>query len=232
MQFLIYFFNIILKYYPFRYIIAFDYKNEGDVNMKKILSLALVFIIVAMLFSGCSSSAPNGDMTEKNVKNTVAVAFDALKAFDIDALNTYVKSSTLSQIMTYAQDHEQFKKLGQAIFANLEYEIVDIDLDAGLVTLSVKNKDLEEAAKRYMDGLLEEFSLLDLLAQISDDSWLNDNLSVLTNSIDDCEMNNEPVEITLKIKEGGGNLVLRFGSDAENAVSGGALGAIKSIIPF
>lgn len=231
MQFLIYFFNIVLKYYSIRYIIAFDYKNLGEVNMKKVLSLLLVFIIVAMLFSGCSS-APNGDMTENNVKNTVGVAFDALKAFDIDALNTYVKSSTLSQIMTYAQEHEQFKKLGQAIFANLEYEIVDIDLDAGLVTLSVKNKDLEEAAKNYLDGLLDEYTLLDLLALISDDSWLDNNLSVLTNSIDDCEMNTEPVEVTLKIKEGGSNLILRFGADAENAVSGGALGAIKSIIPF
>lgn len=199
--------------------------------MKKVLSLVLVFVIVAMLFSGCSS-APNADMTERNVKNTVDVAFDALKAFDTDALNTYVKSATLSQIMTYAQEHEQFKKLGQAIFANLEYEIGDIDLDAGLVTVSVKNKDLEEAAKSYMDGLLDAFSLFDLLAKIGDDSWLDENLSVLTNSINDCEMNNEPVEITLKIKEGGENLVLRFGADAENAVSGGALGAIKSIIPF
>ena len=199
--------------------------------MKKVLSLVLVFIIVTMLFSGCSS-APNSDMTEKNVKRTVEVTFEALKAFDIDALNTYVKSSTLSQIMTYATEHEQFKKLGQAIFANLEYEIVDIDLDAELVTVSVANKDLAEAAKNYLDGLLDDYSLIDLLAKISDDSWLDENLSVLTSSINDCEMNSDPIEITLKIKPAGENLMLRFGADAENAVSGGALGAIKSIIPF
>lgn len=199
--------------------------------MKRVLSLALVFILVAALLCGCSS-APNTDMTEKNIKKTVEVAFEALKDFDIDALNTYVKSSTLTQIITFAEEHDQFKKLGQAIFANLSYEIIDIDLDAALVTVAVTNKNLEEAAKSFMDGLLNDFSLLELLTQLNDDSWLDKNLSILTNSIDNCEMNPEPVEVTLKIREGAENLVLRFGTDAEDAVSGGALGAIKSIIPF
>ena len=200
--------------------------------MKKVLSLVLVFVIVAMLFSGCSSNEPNADMTEKNVTKTVDIAFDALKRFDIETLETYVKSSTLTQIISFANEHEQFKALGRAIFANLTYEIKDIDLDAALVTVAVTNKDLEEAAKKFMDGLLDEFSLMDLLTQLNNDSWLDQNLSVLTSSIDECEMNPSPIEITLKIREGADHLVLRFGSEAEDAVSGGALGAIKSIIPF
>lgn len=209
----------------------FGYKYRSVKFMKRVLSLALVFILIATLLCGCSS-APNADLTEKNVKKTVDVAFEALKDFDIEALDTYVKSSTLTQIITFAQEHEQFRALGRAIFANLEYEIKEIDLDAMLVTVSVRNKDLEEAAKNFMDGLLNDFSLMDLLTQLGDDSWLDQNLSVLTKSIDNCEMNPEPTEITLKIREGTDNLVLRFGTDAENAVSGGALGAIKSIIPF
>lgn len=199
--------------------------------MKRVLSLALVFILIAALLSGCSS-APNADMTEKNVTKTVDVAFEALKNFDIEALETYVKSSTLTQIISFAEEHDQFKKLGRAMFANLEYEIIDIDLDAALVTVAVRNKNLEEAATSFMDGLLDEFSLLDLLTKLNDDSWLDKNLSVLTKSIDNCEMNPEPIEVTLKIREGAENLVLRFGTDAEDAVSGGALGAIKSVIPF
>lgn len=199
--------------------------------MKRVLSLALVFILIAALLSGCSS-APNADMTEKNVTKTVDVAFEALKNFDIEALETYVKSSTLTQIISFAEEHDQFKKLGRAMFANLEYEIIDIDLDAALVTVAVRNKNLEDAATSFMDSLLDEFSLLDLLSKLNDDSWLDKNLSVLTNSIDNCEMNPEPVEVTLKIREGAENLVLRFGTDAEDAVSGGALGAIKSGISF
>ena len=199
--------------------------------MKRVLSLALVFILIAALLCGCSS-APTTDMTEKNVKKTVDVAFEALKDFDIEALNTYVKSSTLTQIITFAEEHEQFRKLGQAIFANLSYEVVDIDLDAALVTVAVTNKDLDEAAQNFMNGLLDEASLLDLVSRLNDDAWLDQNLSILTNSINNCEMYPEPVEVTLKIREGAENLVLRFGADAENAVSGGALGAIKSIIPF
>lgn len=209
----------------------FGYKYRSVKFMKRVLSLALVFILIATLLCGCSS-APNADLTEKNVKKTVDVAFEALKDFDIETLDTYVKSSTLTQIITFAQEHEQFRALGRAIFANLEYEIKEIDLDSMLVTVSVRNKDLEEAAKSFMDGLLDNFSLMDLLTQLGDDSWLDQNLSVLTKSIDTCEMNPEPTEITLKIREGTDNLVLRFGTDAENAVSGGALGAIKSIIPF
>lgn len=199
--------------------------------MKRAISLALVFIIIAMLFSGCSS-APNADMTEKNVKKTVDVVFEALKNFDIETLDTYVKSSALTRIITFAEDHDQFRQLGRAIFANLSYEIKEIDLDAALVTVAVTNKDLAEAAKNFTDDLLDKFSLLDLLTQITNDAWLDENLSILTKSIDNCELNPNPVEITLKIREGADHLVLHFGTDAENAVSGGALGAIKGISSF
>lgn len=195
--------------------------------MKKALSLVLVFVLVAALLSGCSS-APNADMTEKNVKKTVSVAFQALKDFDVEALDTYVKSSTLSQIMTFAEGHEQFADLGRAIFANLSYEIVEIDLDSETVTLSVTNKDLTQAASDFADELLSDYSLFELLGLLGDDAWLDKNLSALIKSIDECELNPEPTEITLKIREGADNLVLRFTSEAEDAVSGGALDAIMN----
>lgn len=195
--------------------------------MKKALSLFLVFVLVAALLSGCSS-APTAELTEKNVKKTVGIVFEALKDFDIETLETYVKSTALSKIVTFAKDHDQFVDLGKAIFGNLTYEITEIDLDAMTVTLSVKNKDLEQAASDFAGDLFSDFSLLELLAQLSDDSWLDENLSSLVKSIDASELNPNPTEITLKIREGADNLVLRFSSEAENAVSGGALGAIMS----
>ena len=42
-------------------------------------------------------------------------------------------------------------------------------------------------------------------------------------------MLNGEIEITLDIEQGNKNLVLVFGDESENAVSGGALSAIKSI---
>lgn len=200
--------------------------------MKRVLSLTLVFILIATLLCGCGASAPNAELTEKNVKKTVDVAFEALKAFDIETLETYVKSSTLSQIVSFADDHDQFIELGRAIFANLEYEVTEIDLDSMTVTVAVTNKDLEQAAKDFADDLLNKFSLFDLLTQITDDAWLDENLSVLTKKIDECEMSPDSKEVILKIREGADNLVLRFGTEAENAVSGGALGAINSLTSF
>lgn len=200
--------------------------------MKRAVSIALVFIMIAALLCGCGATAPTADLTEKNVKKTVDVAFEALKAFDIEMLDTYVKSSTLSQIISFAQEHDQFAELGRAIFANLSYEITEIDLDTQTVTVAVTNKDLEQAAKDFADDLLSKFSIFELLTQISDDAWLDENLSVLTKSIDECKIDPNPKEIILKIRTGSDNLVLRFGTEAENAVSGGALGAITEIASF
>lgn len=200
--------------------------------MKRVLPLTLIIIMIATLFCGCGASAPNTDLTEKNVEKTVDAAFAALKEFDVEALDTYVKSSTLSQIISFSEGHYQFSELGRAIFANLEYEITEIDLDAMTVTVAVTNKDLEQATKDFADELLSEYSLFDLLNLITDDAWLDENLSVLTKKIDECEMNPDSKEVLLKIREGSENLVLRFGTEAENAVSGGALGAINSLTSF
>ncbi len=198
--------------------------------MKKIVSILLVLFLSAALFGGCSK--PDASMTESNVKKTVKVVFAALKDFDTETLDSYVRSSTLDKIMTFSKDHDQFIALGKAMFANLSYEIKDIDLDASTVTVSVVNKEMTKVAGDFTDKLLDEFSLLELLSQLNDDAWLNDNLSKLVNGISSCSMREAPVDITLKIKEGSDNLVLRFDSDAEDAVSGGALNAIKKMAGF
>ena len=206
---------------------AFDYITKESLNMKKILSIAFALILIAGLFCGCSK--PDASMTESNVKKTVSVAFKALKSYDTETLETYVKSSTLSKILSFSKGHDQFVTLGKAIFSNLSYEIKEIDLDASTVTLSVTNKEFTAAAGDFADKLLKEYSLMELLPKLSDDGWLNENLSVLVKSIDGCSMRETPVDITLKIKEGADNLVLRFDADAEDAVSGGALKAISGI---
>lgn len=148
---------------------------------------------------------------------------------DKKALDTYVDSKTLAVILNYTEKHEQFKKLGVAMFANLSYEIKSIDLEGKTVTLEVKNKELGAAATEFTQSLLRTYSTMQLLERLSNDEWLDNNLSSLTAKIDEASMKEEPAEITIKIEQKKENLVLVFDENAENEISGGVLGAINSI---
>ncbi len=194
--------------------------------MKKIISLTLAVIMIALSFCGCSK--PNAKLTEGNIKKTVNTAFTALKDFDTEDLRKYVDSGTLNLIITYAEQHEQFIKLGQAIFKNLDYEIKEINLDLKTVTVSVKNKNLYSAAQNFADGL-KGYSTVELLSKLSDENWLNNNLAELTAAIEAAPDSDSYVDITLHIKQEKNRLVLNFTGDAEDQVSGGAITAIKSV---
>ncbi|MCD7723860.1 MAG: hypothetical protein LUH82_07990 [Clostridiales bacterium] len=197
-------------------------------KIKKLAALVTAAVLVAAVFSGCSSK-PGAEMTEENITATVDTVFEALVNFDVDDLGTYVDSSTLNTVMSYAEKYEQFQELGKAIFASLEYEIEEINIDEATVTLTVYNKDLYDIALEFVDDLLDKYSLLQLLTKLSSESWLDDNLSDLTQKIDDAVMNVAGTEITLDIEQKSDNLVLSFDTEAEDGVSGGALGAIKQI---
>lgn len=196
--------------------------------MKKAVSLILAVILIAATFASCTG--PNNDMTEENITATVDTAFKALVEFDTETLTKYVDSSTLKVIMSYADEHEQFKELGKAIFANLTYEIKSIDTENKTVTVSVKNKDLYLTAQAFTVSLTQKYSTLQLLGLLKSDSWLDNNLSKLTADISAAKMLEEGTEITLTIDDSGKNLVLGFDENAENGVSGGALSAIKETI--
>lgn len=196
--------------------------------MKKItsvLSVILCVVFLAVSFTACSSS---NAMTEDNVTKTVDLAFDALKSFDTDKLQKYVDSSTLNVIVGYAEKHKQIKQLGEAIFENITCEVKDIDLDAKTVTVTVKNKDLEEGAQEFAQELKSQYSSFQLLTKLSDETFLDSRLKELKEKISASSMG-EGVDITLNIEQGSKNLKLSFDENAENAVSGGALTAIKSI---
>ena len=169
-------------------------------------------------------------MTQENITATADTVFTALKEFNTEDLETYVSSSTLSVIMSYAKQHEQFAELGRAMFANLTYEITAIDTANKTVTLSVSNKDLAQVAGDFASDLMGKYSTFNLLSNLSSDTWLDSNLSILTEDIDAAPMMSQPAEITVTIQQADDNLVFAFDENAENGVSGGALGAIKSAI--
>ncbi len=195
--------------------------------MKKIISAILVLSIV-FVFAGCSG--PNAELTEENITETVNVAVDALKEFDTEQLDKYVESSTLSYIVGFAEDHEQFAELGRAIFKNLTVDVKSIDIENKTVTVTVRNKDLEQAAYDFTQDLLSNYTKIQLLGKLTNDSWLDSNLSTLVSEIGKAKMSDQGIDVTLTIRQDKKNLVLCFDETAENAVSGGALGAVKSIV--
>lgn len=198
--------------------------------MKKAVALFLSAVMIICCFAGCSKTS--AELTEENITATADVVFTALKEFDTDELEKYVSSSTLSTIMRFANDHAQFGDLGRAIFANLTYEITAIDIQAQTVTVSVLNKDLMQAASDFTNELMSKYSTFQLLNNLTNDTWLDENLSDLTGRIDSAPMMSEAQEITITITQGEDNLIFGFDETAENGVSGGALGAIKSAVGF
>ena len=203
--------------------------------MKKFTAVLLSILIIAFSFTACSSK-PNNKLTDRNVTNTINTIFDALKEFDSATVKRYVESTTLDTILTYASKKDQFKKLGVAMFENINYEIKEIDTDSKTVTLTVKNKDLSEVASDYTKNLLKEYGsltgMLELLKNITNDAWLDSNLSILTKGISSAVMKDEEIEIKLSFEQKNDRLVFTFTQEAEDAVSGGALTAIKDIFKF
>ena len=196
--------------------------------MKKGIALFLSIVLIICCFSACAKTS--AEMTQENITATADTVFTALKEFNTEDLETYVSSSTLSVIMSYAKQHEQFAELGRAMFANLTYEITAIDTANKTVTLSVSNKDLAQVAGDFASDLMGKYSTFNLLSNLSSDTWLDSNLSILTEDIDAAPMMSQPAEITVTIQQADDNLVFASDENPENCVSGGALGAIKSAI--
>lgn len=196
--------------------------------MKKGIALFLSIVLIICCFSACAKTS--AEMTQENITATADTVFTALKEFNTEDLETYVSSSTLSVIMSYAKQHEQFAELGRSIFENLSYEITSIDTQNKTITLSVMNKNLASTAQNFTNDLLSKYSTISLLSNLSSDTWLDSNLAILQEDIAAAPMQSESVEITLTIEQGEDNLVFVFDENAENGVSGGALGAIKNAI--
>lgn len=196
--------------------------------MKKGIALFLSIVLIICCFSACAKTS--AEMTQENITATADTVFTALKEFNTEDLETYVSSSTLSVIMGYAEKHEQFAELGRSIFENLSYEITSIDTQNKTITLSVMNKDLASTAQNFTNDLLSKYSTISLLSNLSSDTWLDSNLAILQEDIAAAPMQSDSVEITLTIEQGEDNLVFVFDENAENGVSGGALGAIKNAI--
>ncbi len=193
-------------------------------NIPKIL-LSLFFVVaLAFSFSSCAKT----EMTEENITDTVSTVETALKEFDSKTLEKYVSSSTLSYIMKYAENHQQFVDLGKAIFKDLEITVTSVDVENGTVTLDVKNKNLKTAASIFALNLKDKYTTMQLLQKLDDEAFLDESLGTLVDSINSTKDTVEAT-VTLKVVQGKRNLVLSFDDDGEDAVSGGALTGIKNI---
>ena len=93
----------------------------------------------------------------------------------------------------------------------------------------MRNKDLKDTASAFTKALVSKYSALQMLSLLNNEAWLNTSLKSLTDSIAIAKMQSAPVSVTLTVTAGKKNLMLGFDDAAENAVSGGALQAVKSL---
>lgn len=198
--------------------------------MKKFAKVIICFVLsiaLAFSFAGCSKKV---ELTEENVNATVETAVEALHTFNSKDLEKYVDSKTLGYIISLAKEHEQFAELGRAMFENLSIEVQSIDLDAKTVTVNVTNKNLFLIASNFAYELTKKHSTFELLSLLKDEYFLDNSLASLTSEINDTTKFRDTKTVTLNIVEGDKNLVLSVDEEAEDAISGGALYAVKNLI--
>ena len=65
---------------------------------------------------------------------------------------------------------------------------LSVDLDKKTVTLTVKNKDLAQGASDFANELKKDYSAFQLLAKLSDDTFLDSRLAQLKEKIADAQM--------------------------------------------
>lgn len=194
--------------------------------IKKSICVFLCFIMTFAL-GGCAGKT---QMNEKNITKTVEKVEVALKNFDSKTLEKYVSSKTLQYILSFAKDKQQFEELGRSMFEKLEIEIKSVDAENGKVTLLVKNRDMQLVAANFAYRLTSNYSTFQLLTKLKDDAFLDESLSQLNAEISEAVVPDNPTEITLTVEKGKKNLVLVFDEAAEDAVSGGAMSAITSVV--
>ncbi len=193
-------------------------------SIKKGICLILA-VAMTLTLSACSGAK---SMSEENIIETVARVEKALMDFDRATLQNYVKSSTLKTILDLSKNHSQFSALGKVMFEKLEIEVKSVDKKNKTVTLLVKNRDMSEIAAEFTKELVKGKNLVQLMALLNNDSFLDAALSKLTAEISEATVPDNPKEVTVSIEKGKDNLVLNFDEAAEDAVSGGVLTAIKN----
>ncbi len=210
--------------------------------MKSVLKKGICIflcIVTAVSFAACSKNSEKqksellsgltDSIDEANVTSTVNAIEKGLKSFDTDVFAACVDSSTLEYIVGFSKGHSQFSDLGKAIFENLTIEIKSIDLTKKTVTLSVNNKQLYIVASNFAADLKNSYSTTQLLNLLKDDTFLDSSLSTLIDGIKGAQTEEQPEEVTLTFEQKDGYLVFTFDEDAESAVSGGALKAVKDV---
>lgn len=193
-------------------------------NIKRGICLILA-VAMTLSLSACSGAK---SMSEENIIETVAKVEKALMDFDRVTLQNYVKSSTLKTILDLSKNHSQFSALGKAMFEKLEIEVKSVDKKNKTVTLLVKNRDMSDIASRFTKELVKGKNVVQLMALLNNDSFLDAALSKLTAEISEATVPDNPTEVTVSIEKGKDNLILNFDETAEDAVSGGVLTAIKN----
>jgi hypothetical protein len=203
-----------------------NFENKGFTMknyLKRGLSLFLCLTLV-LAFSACSKAAK---LTEDNIIKTAQLVEKAFREFDSKTLQKYINSKTLNYIIQYSENKDQIKQLGLAMFENVTFGVKSVDLKNSKVTLSVNNKDMKLIGERYVKMLNHLYkSPVEMIKALSDDVFLDRSLRSLKAQISRATVPDNPTEVTVSVTPQKDGVVFNLTTEAEDAVSGGALTAI------
>lgn len=193
--------------------------------MKRHLTIILsIILILSVLLCGCSK---NADV--KAAEKAVDDMFTAFVELDFETASKYIDiSKSLDLDLTDGNLSEEYKKLMQAMFKNLSYDIVSskaVDDKTVKVTVDITNTDMVPIIKEfssslmmyaYTSGIMDTEETTKTVIDILVDCLSADDLDTVTNQ----------VEIVVENKDG--NWQVKSSDTLTNALLGGFIEASKN----
>ncbi|AZV58539.1 hypothetical protein [Clostridium sp. AWRP] len=165
--------------------------------MKTKCFLVLVFVFTVLL-SACGNLSGDGNKTsglssENSPKQTIQIAFEALKNGDSKKFNQLIQYKERREGVLIYKDNKLFgnnldgkgKELMESVFSKFSYDIGEVKENGNVTTAQVKitNRDLSNVEKDMLRYTNADNSLIEAIKN-SDNKMVTTNLKITLNKTD------------------------------------------------
>ncbi|MCC8022472.1 MAG: hypothetical protein LIO46_01615 [Clostridiales bacterium] len=193
--------------------------------MKKIMTLTLSAVLLAAVFSACSSQS------DRSVERAVSNAFSSLQKYNEADIQSWISSDDLSSLMDSAAAFDGGDEMMQAMFADLSYEITDIEVDEdeenATAELKITNKNFQDATTDFMAELTIAF--MQGQTDFSSAAYNEEQITAFTEMLQDEEISTTIFNVKLSLKKVDDNWMLYPNDNVLTAWTGDAYSSAKSL---